>query len=108
LEIEEDIFIIVGFQQKVRKTRDKAWHNRHIKHNIFQVRYLVLLYDRKFLRHLGEFKTQWLGSFIIHKVTKASVVQLVNLQGELHVGLENGGRLKLMYKENPLPFIPKG
>lgn len=34
LALDEDRFI-VGFQQKVQKARDKAWHDRHIKHKIF-------------------------------------------------------------------------
>jgi len=64
-----------------------------------------LLYDSKFLRNTEKFQTHWLGPFVISKVTEVGVVQLVNLQGVLHGGLVNGGRLKL-YKENPLPFIP--
>jgi len=100
LELEEDRFI-VGFQQQVQKARDKAWHDIHIKHKVFQVGDLVLLYDRKFLKHPGKFQTHWLGPFFIDQVTEAGVVQLVNLQGELHGGLVNGGRLKL-YKDSPL------
>ena len=34
IALEEDRFI-VGFHQKVQKTREKAWHNRHIKSKIF-------------------------------------------------------------------------
>ena len=30
LELEEDRFI-AGFQQQVQKSREKAWHDRHIK-----------------------------------------------------------------------------
>lgn len=67
----------------------------------------MLLYDNKFSRHLGKFKTHLLGPFIIHKVVEAGVVQLVNLQGEIYGGLVNGGRLKL-YKDNSLPFFPAG
>jgi len=55
LDLEEDRFI-TGFQQQVHKARDKAWHDRHIKHKVFQVGDLVLLYDRKFLKHLGKFQ----------------------------------------------------
>ena len=34
LEIEEDRFI-AGFQQQVQKSREKAWHDRHIKRKQF-------------------------------------------------------------------------
>lgn len=74
-----------------------------IKHKIFQVGDLVLLSDSEFLKHPGKLKMHWLGPFVIHSVTKVGTVQLKNLQGELHGGLFNGGRLNL-YKENSLPF----
>ena len=35
LALEEDRFI-VGFHQKVQKAQEKAWHDRHVKSNIFQ------------------------------------------------------------------------
>ena len=35
LELEEDRFI-AGFHQQVHKEREKAWHDRHIKHKIFR------------------------------------------------------------------------
>ena len=106
LELEEDRFI-AGFHQKVQKARDEDWHDRHIKHKIFQVGDLVLLYESKFLRQPHKFKAHWLGPFIIHKVTKVGVVQLVNLQGELYGGLVNGVQLKL-YKDSSLPFVSEG
>ena len=37
LALEEDKFI-AGFHQKVQKVREKAWHDRHIKSKIFQIR----------------------------------------------------------------------
>jgi hypothetical protein len=48
LQLEEDRFV-AGFHQKVQKAREKAWHDRHIKHKKFQVGDLVLLYDSKFM-----------------------------------------------------------
>ena len=35
IALEEDRFT-TGFHQKVQKAREKAWHDRHIKSNIFQ------------------------------------------------------------------------
>ena len=62
LELEEDRFI-AGFQQQVQKAREKSWHDRHIKNKIFQVGDLVLLYDSKFVKFPGKFKTHWLGPY---------------------------------------------
>ena len=75
LALEEDRFI-AGFHQKVQKAREKDWHDRHIKSNIFQTRDLVLLYDRKFVKFPGKFKTHWLGPYQIQQVTDGGVVQL--------------------------------
>ena len=52
--LEEDHFI-VGFHQQVQKEREKEWHDKHIRHKIFKVGDLVLLYDRKFARFPGKF-----------------------------------------------------
>jgi len=89
----------------VQKARNKAWHDRHIKHNIFQVGDLVLLYDSNFLKHLGKLRTHWLVPFVIHSVTEAGTVQLKNLQGELYGDLVNGSRLKL-YTDSFVAFVP--
>ena len=56
LALEEDRFI-AGFHQKVQKAREKAWHDRHIKSKTFQIGDLVLLYDSKFIKFPGKFKT---------------------------------------------------
>ena len=102
LALDEDRFI-ERFQQKVQKARNKAWHDQHIKHKIFQVGDLVLLYDKKFLKHPGKLRTHWLGPFVIRSVTEVGAVQLENMQGELHGELVIGSRLKL-YMENSLPL----
>jgi hypothetical protein len=59
MELEEDKFI-VGFHQQVQKEREKAYHDRHIKKKAFKQGDLVLLYDRKFMKHPGKFKTHWI------------------------------------------------
>ena len=73
LALEEDRFI-AGFHQKVQKAREKAWHDRHVKINIFQIGDLVLLYDSKFVKFPGKFKTHWLGPYQIQQVTDGGVV----------------------------------
>ena len=93
LSLEEDRFI-AGFHQKVQKAREKAWHDRHIKSKTFQIGDLVLLYDSKFIKFPGKFKTHWLGPYQIQQVTEGGDVQLSKLNGELLPTLINGSRLK--------------
>jgi hypothetical protein len=57
LELEEDI-LIAGFHQQVQKEREKAYHDRHIKRKAFKQGDLVFLYDNKFMKHPGKFRTQ--------------------------------------------------
>ena len=101
LELEEDRFI-AGFQQQVHKAREKAWHDRHIKKKQFQIGDLVLLYDSKFMKFPGKFKTHWNGSYIVQKVTDGGAVQLAKLNGEILPSMVNGSRLK-KYKDKPGP-----
>ena len=94
LALEEDRFI-VGFHQKVQKAQEKAWHDRHIKSKTLQIEDLVLLYDSKFIKFPGKFKTHWLGPYQIQQVTEGGSVQLSKLNGELLPMMINGSRLKL-------------
>jgi hypothetical protein len=68
-ELEEDIFI-AGFHQQVQKEREKAYHDRHIKKNSFKKGDQVLVYDSKFIKHPGKFKTHWLGPYDISYFTE--------------------------------------
>jgi hypothetical protein len=77
------IRFVTGFHQQVQKAREKAWHDRHIKQKKFQVGDLVLLYDNKFMQHLGKFKMHWLGPYVIQHVTEIGVAQLETLNGEV-------------------------
>jgi hypothetical protein len=101
LELEEDRFI-AGFHQQVQKEREKAYHDRHIKKKAFKQGDLVLLYDSKFMKHPGKFRTHWLGPFEVAYVTEGGVAQLKTLKGEWKEGLVNGSWLKL-YCDNQLP-----
>ena len=73
LELEEDRFI-AGFQQQVQKAREKAWHDRHIKKKQFQIGDLVILYDSKFMKFPGKFKTHWKGPYIVKNITDGGAV----------------------------------
>jgi hypothetical protein len=75
MELEEDK-IISGFHQEVQKAKDKAWHDRHIKKNIFKEGDMVLLYDSKYLQHPGKLRMHWLGPYHIKSFTYGGVVQL--------------------------------
>ena len=55
----------------------------------------MLLYDRKFVKFPGKFKTHFLGPYQIHHITDGGAVQLSKLNGELVPTLVNGSRLKL-------------
>jgi hypothetical protein len=56
VELEEDRFI-AGFHQQVQKGREKAYHDRHIKKKVFKQGDLVLVYNSKFIKHPGKFRT---------------------------------------------------
>jgi hypothetical protein len=81
VELEEDRFI-VGFQQPVQKEREKAYHVMHIKKKAFKQSDLVLLYDSKFLKHPGKFRTHCLEPYEIAYVTEGGVAQLKTLKGK--------------------------
>jgi hypothetical protein len=61
-----------------------------------------MVYENKFIKHLGKFRTHWLGPYEIDYVTYGGAVQLKTLNGEWKEGLVNGSRLKLYYN-NQLP-----
>jgi hypothetical protein len=73
VELEEDRFI-AGFHQQVQKEREKAYHDRHIKKNTFKQGDLVLVYDSKFIKHPGKFRTHWLRPYEIAYVIEGGVV----------------------------------
>ena len=102
LALEEDRFI-AGFHQKVQKAQEKSWHDRHVKNKIFQIGDLVLLYNSKFVKFPGKFKTHWLGPYQIQQVTKGGAVQLNKLNEDLLPTFINGTRLKLYNASHSIP-----
>lgn len=106
LDLEEDWFL-EGFHQQVQKTREKALHDQHIKQKKFQEGDIVLLYDIKFFKFLGKFKTHWLSPYVIKYIIDGGATHLSKLNGELIQGIVNGSRLKL-YRDNLVPItLPK-
>ena len=62
----------------------------------------MLLYERKFMKFSGKFKTHWKGPYLVQKVTDGGAVQLAKLNGETLPSMVNGSRLKL-YRDGPVP-----
>ena len=69
VELEEDRFI-AGFHQQVQKEWETAYHDRNIKKKTFKQGDLVLVYDNKFIKHPGKFKTHWIRPYEIAYVTE--------------------------------------
>jgi hypothetical protein len=80
LSMEEDR-ILARFHQQVKKTRDKSWHDQHIKKKTFKEGYLVFLYDNKSFQHPGKLIMHWLGPYEVKFVTDRGIVQLRDLAG---------------------------
>jgi hypothetical protein len=60
---------------------------------------MVLLYDNKYLQHLGKLIMHWLGPYPINSITYGGIIQLHDLTGKEVKGMVNGSRLKL-YRDN--------
>jgi hypothetical protein len=87
--MEEDR-ILVGFHQQVKKERDKAWHDRHIKKKMFKEGDLVFLYDNKSFQHPWKFIMHWLGPYEVKYVIDGGSIQLRDLAGTDLRGMNNG------------------
>jgi hypothetical protein len=97
---------LVGFHQEVHKSREKSWHDRHIKRNCFKEGDLVLMYDKKSLEHPGKLRMHWLGPYKVNTITDRGDVQLNYLGGTKLRGMINGSRSKL-YRASRSPGIKK-
>jgi len=93
---------MAGFHQQVQKAREKAWHDIHIKKKLFQIDDLVLLYDTRFMKFPGKFRTHWMRLYQITSITDGGAVQLKKLDGTLLPGKVNGSRLKQYRVDQPL------
>jgi hypothetical protein len=92
-ELEETIFL-VDFHQLVEKSRQKAWHDRHINTKVFMQGDKVLLYDSWYQKHLGKLRMHWLGPFMFMEIRTSGAVRLTQMDGLLRPGWVNGARLK--------------
>jgi hypothetical protein len=70
---------MVGFNQMVENDRKKAWHDCNIHQKILQPRSLVLLYDSKYLQHLGKLHMHWLGPFWLIYISDAGATKMETL-----------------------------
>ena len=83
------------FISRYRRKEKRGYHDRNIKKKAFKQGDLVLVYDSKFMKHPGKFRTHWLGPYEVAYVTEGGVLQLKTLNGEWKEGLVNRSRLKL-------------
>jgi hypothetical protein len=90
---------LAGFHQQVQKSRDKSWHDHHIKRKTFKEGDLVLIYDSKALQQRGKMRMHWLGPYEVKVVTDGGDVQLRDIEGANLRGMINGSQLKL-YKDS--------
>jgi len=81
----------------MKKRRKKAWHDRHIRKNSFEIGEQVLLYDCKFQKFSGKLQINYLGSFIVMEIKYFGEVRLMKLDGVLLHGWLNGACLKPFY-----------
>lgn len=100
IQLEENRFM-EGFHQQVQKTREKTWHDKNIKKKQFQIDDLVLLYDSKFMKFLGKFRTHYLVPYHVTSISDSGAVQLKKLDGTLMSGKVNVSRLKLYRAGQP-------
>jgi hypothetical protein len=89
MEMEEER-ILTGFHQEVKKTRDKSWHEIHIKRKSFKEGDLVFLYDSKCFQHPGKFRMHWLGPYEVKIIKDGGYAQLKDLTGTQLKGMING------------------
>ena len=54
----------------------------------------MLLYDSKFIKHLGKLQTHWLGPYLVQSITSGGAVQLQWLDGGMFPKLINESHLK--------------
>ena len=88
-----------GSSNKYRKLEKKHGMIDTLRRSIFR---MVILYDSKFMKFPGKFKTHWKGPYIVQRVTDGGAVQLAKLNGELLPSMVNGSRLK-KYRDKPKP-----
>jgi hypothetical protein len=72
--IMEEDRILEEFHQQVQKTRDKAWHDRHIKRKTFKAGDLVLMYDNKSIQHPEKLRMHWLRPYEVKTIIDGGVI----------------------------------
>jgi hypothetical protein len=55
----------------------------HIKKKSFKQGDMVLVYDNKFMKHPGKFRTHWLGPYEVAYVTEGGAAKLKTLKGRM-------------------------
>jgi hypothetical protein len=81
------------------KERTKSLHDAKLKLSKFKPGDKVLLFNSRFKKFSGKFKSRWSGPFIIVKVFPHGAVELHSPSGNFKV---NGHRLKIYLEDAPL------
>jgi transposase InsO family protein len=90
----EEIRFLAEFHQTVEKERQKSCHERNIKTKLFVQGDMVLLYEIRYQKHLGNLCMHWLGPFIVVEIRLFGAVRLAELDGMRRPRWVNDTRLK--------------
>ena len=82
MELKESL-LLSNYHDIVENEIHQSWQDLHIKSKHFREGHQVLLYDNKFLKHLGKLQMNWLGLFIILEVKYRGFFKLTQLDGIL-------------------------
>lgn len=87
-----------------RSYRRKAWHDKHLKLNKFQLGQLVLKHNGRNEIRPGKFKVKWVGPMRYGKLAITEQLSLWTLDGKEIPNAVNGSKLKIYHERNaPLP-----
>jgi hypothetical protein len=68
-----------------------------LKHKLFKLEDLVMLYDSWFQKFLSKLKMWWLGPFRVSEAFSNGSIQLATLNGDALSNRINGDQLKIYY-----------
>ena len=80
---------------EVTQNRRKAWHDRHLKLNKFQLGHLVLRYDRRNEIKPGKFQVKWVGLYKSREVRDNKAIKLWMLDGKDGANAINRSKLNV-------------
>ena len=85
---------------EVTQNRHRAWHDKHLKLNKFQLGQLVLKYNGRNEIKPGKFRVKWVGPYKIWEVGDNRAMKLWTLDGKEVPNTVNGSKLKIYHEGN--------